>query len=35
MDADTYDQIMRQAIQSEIEAQKFYADVAAKVGQPP
>lgn len=31
MDASTYDQIMRQAIQSEIEAQKFYADVAAKM----
>jgi rubrerythrin len=31
MDANTYDQIMRQAIQSEIDAQKFYADVAAKV----
>jgi rubrerythrin len=31
MDAKKYDDIMRQAIQSEIEAQKFYADVAAKV----
>ncbi|MEJ2638594.1 MAG: ferritin family protein [Desulfosarcinaceae bacterium] len=31
MDASTYDRIMRQAIQSEIEAQKFYADVAAKM----
>jgi rubrerythrin len=31
MDAETYDQILQQAIQSEIEAQKFYADVAAKV----
>ena len=31
MDAKTYDEIMKKAIQSEIEAQRFYADVAAKV----
>ena len=31
MDAKTYDEIMGQAIQSEIDAQKFYADVAARV----
>ena len=31
MDAATYDEIMKRAIQSEIDAQKFYADVAAKV----
>lgn len=31
MDAKAYDEIMARAIQSEIDAQKFYADVAAKV----
>ena len=31
MDAKTYDEIMQRAIQSEIDAQRFYADVAAKV----
>lgn len=34
MDEKTYDKIMQRAIQSEIDAQKFYGDVAAKV-QPP
>ena len=31
MDAKTYDEIMKKAIQSEIEAQQFYTAVAAKV----
>lgn len=31
MDEKAYQEIMKRAIQSEIEAQKFYADVAAKV----
>lgn len=34
MDAKTYDEIMKKAIQSEIEAQQFYAAVAAKVQDP-
>jgi rubrerythrin len=34
MDAKTYDEIMKKAIQSEIEAQRFYAEVAAKVQDP-
>ena len=31
MDANTYDEILKKAIQSEIDAQQFYADVATKV----
>jgi rubrerythrin len=34
MDEKTYNEIMKRAIQSEIDAQKFYADVAAKVQTP-